>query len=385
MDSVESISLLCLSDREIPGEHLRRLEEQLPKVKVEPPVAYRPRMRGPPLAALRLLHLRLLKREPYLIAKCDSPAMHTLVHRLLRTRRYAIAYLGYIGMMSYASDVRRLAPRTGVVLEQHNVEWQIFERLAASMRAPLRHAVKLEARALRAFERRSMRQADAVVAISDSDAMGFRELAGTEAIVVPPYFEARATRIEPESLPPSLGYLGTLAWQPNRFGLDWFCSEVWPRIRQRMPEATLSIAGPGLTKRADGTHELPSSWALPGITAVGFVENLEDLYGGVRGMVAPVVGGSGVRMKLLETMSAGMPTVTTTDGAAGLGVADGREVLIADTPTDFAERVVRLLSDPALRERLRRGGYEYLAARHSQPVARARMEEALALAKRSSD
>ena len=385
MDEIERISLLCLSDREIPKEKLQSLEDQLPKVKVEPPVVYRPRMRGPPLAALRLVRLRLFKREPYLIAKCDSPAMHALVRRHLRTRRYAIAYLGYIGMMAYASDVRGLAPGAGVVLEQHNVEWQIFERLASKMRGPLRQAVKLEARALRAFERRAMRHADSVVAISDSDAAGFRELAGTHAIVVPPYLEPRQARIEPASLPPSLGYVGTLAWQPNQFGLDWFCGDVWRRVRDRVPEATLSIAGPGLAKRADGTYDLPSAWSLPGIKAVGFVENLDDLYRGVRGMVAPVVGGSGVRMKLLETMSAGMPTVTTTDGAAGLGVADGREVLVADTPADFADRVVRLLADAELRDRLRRGGYEYLAARHSQRVARTSMEQAFAAAQRRAD
>jgi glycosyltransferase involved in cell wall biosynthesis len=66
-------------------------------------------------------------------------------------------------------------------------------------------------------------------------------------------------------------------------------------------------------------------------------------------------------------------------------VSDGREVLVADSPAEFAERVVRLLSDADLRERLRRGGYEYLASRHSEPVTRANLERAIkaARAKRS--
>jgi glycosyltransferase involved in cell wall biosynthesis len=382
MSSVERISFLCLSETPIPEEKLRALESQIPKLKVDPPVVHRSRMRRSPSEALNLLRLRLVKREPYLIATCDTPAMHTLVRRHLRSRTYGVAYVGYIGMMAYASDVRRMAPTAGVVLEQHNVEWRIFDRLAEKMRAPLRQGVQLEARALRSFERDAMRRADCVVAISEADAAGFRDLAGIDAVVVSPCIEPRGRRTEsPDATAPSLGYIGTLAWQPNRFGLDWFCDSVWPLVRQRLPDATLTIAGPGLTPRADGSYELPPAWALPGIKAVGFLEDLEDLYRNVRGMVAPVVGGSGVRMKLLETMSAGMPTVTTVDGAAGLGVTDGKEVLVAGSPSEFAERVVRLLADPALREQLRRGGYDYLAARHSEAVTRASLERALETAR----
>jgi glycosyltransferase involved in cell wall biosynthesis len=84
-------------------------------------------------------------------------------------------------------------------------------------------------------------------------------------------------------------------------------------------------------------------------------------------------------MKLLESMRAGMPTVTTTDGAAGLDVMEGREMLIADTPEAFAERTVRLLSDVALRERLRVAGYAYMEAHHSLAVARGRLETVLAV------
>jgi glycosyltransferase involved in cell wall biosynthesis len=164
-------------------------------------------------------------------------------------------------------------------------------------------------------------------------------------------------------------------------GLDWFCHEVWPLVRQRVPDATLTIAGTGLSKRADGTLDVPPEWAKPGIATVGFVDDLEDVYRETLAMVAPVVGGSGVRMKLLETMSVGMPTVTTADGAAGLGVLHEREVLIADSPVEFAECVVRVLADAPLRERLRRGGYDFIASRHSEQVARVTLERSLASAR----
>lgn len=379
IDAVERISFLSLTDSPVPPALVRSLEQQLPKVHAEPPIVQQARLRGHPLAFLRFLWLRLRRDEPYLIAKFDSAAMRARVRQHLRDGQYDLVYLGYIGMVAYMADVRELAPRAGIILEQHNVEWQIFERLAASMRPPLREAVRLEAYALRRFERRSLRQADSVVAISDADADGLRGLAGVDSVVVRPFIEPSEPRVEtPKG--PSLGYIGHLRWQPNVFGLDWFCREVWPLVRRRVPDATLTIAGTGLPKKPDGTLDVPVEWVKPGITTIGFVESLEEVYRSTVAMVAPVVGGSGVRMKLLETMSAGMPTVTTTDGAAGLGISHEREVLIADAPADFADCVVRMLADAALRERLRRGGYEFIAARHSERVARVTLERSLAAA-----
>jgi polysaccharide biosynthesis protein PslH len=380
IDQVERIDFLSLSDAPVPSERVKELERMLPKVRAEMPVVQHLRLRGHPLAFVKFLKQRVTRGQPYLIAAHDSDEMRSLVRRHLASRRYDCVYVGYLGMAAYLRDVRELAPHTGVVLEQHNVEWQIFDRLAENMRVPLRHAVRLEAAALRAFEKRSLRRADAVVAISRADADGFRDLAGVSAVVVPPYVELGRERIE-TTRTPRLGYIGHLGWQPNVFGLDWFCRDVWPMVLRQAPDATLTIAGPGLRKNASGSLEVPPAWSMPGIKTVGFVDDLEDMYRDTLGMVAPVVGGSGVRMKLLETMSAGMPTVTTTDGAAGLGVADGREVLIADEPRKFAESTARLLSDPDLRARLRRGAHAFLESEHSVGVVRAALERSLSMAR----
>ena len=320
---------------------------------------------------------------PYLVAKCDNPAMQALVEQHLETGAYDLIYLGHIGMGAYLARVRSLASRARVVLEEHNVEWQIFERLAPTFRFALRQAARWEARALRGYERDVLREVDAVIAISDADADALQKLAGVTATVVPTFIRPAAKRVE-GTQSPALAYTGLLAWQPNAQGLDWFCAEVWPLVRERMPQATLTIAGPGLRSDANGSLIVPSNWSLPGIRTVGYVNDLEEIYGSSVAMVAPIIGGSGVRMKLLESMRAGMPTVTTTDGAAGLDVADGREMSVADTPDAFAQRVIRLLSDAELREHFRVAGYAYLETHHSLEVARARLENALAPGKIAS-
>lgn len=386
--SVERITLLALSESPVGRDQLEALERELPKVRAEPPILQPKHMRRSPRHLPRLIRLRM-RGVPYLIAKCDTAAMRTLVERHLRTGSCDVVYVGHLGMAAYLASVRRLAPKARVVLEQHNVEWEIFQRLGqaapdstfkaegkAGPSFALRQAARWEAWALRSYERRVLRAVDAVIAISDADARAFHLLAGIDATVVPTFIEPGSERIE-RTRDPSLAYTGLLAWQPNAYGLDWFCKEVWPHIRLRLPQATLTIAGPGLRRKSDGSLAIPPNWSLPGIRTVGYIDDLEELYRNSLVTIAPIIGGSGVRMKLLESMRSGMPTVTTADGAAGLDVEDGREMFIANDAAHFADRTIRLLSDGDLRTHMRKAGYAYLEQYHSLAVARARLEPSL--------
>jgi glycosyltransferase involved in cell wall biosynthesis len=375
MEAVRRITLLSLCETEVDAARISALQQQIPKLHAEPVVVQPTHMRRSPRHVPRLLRLRL-QGVPYLIAKCDTPKMHALVSEQLTRFSYDVVYVGQLGMAAYLPRARRLAPTARFVLEEHNVEWEIFRRLAPTFRLALRQIARAEARALRRFECRTLRSVDSTIAISDADARALRRLGGRSVEVVPTFIERNGGRVE-STKAPALAYTGLLAWQPNAHGLDWFCRDVWPLVRRDLPEATLTIAGPGLRRAADGTLAVPQAWSVPGIRTVGYVDDLESLYKGSLAIVAPILGGSGVRMKLLESMRAGMPTVTTTDGAAGLDVKDGHEMLVADDPARFAEGVVRLLSDAALRERLRAGGYAYLESHHSLAVARARLEQAL--------
>jgi glycosyltransferase involved in cell wall biosynthesis len=380
IEAVREITVLALSESEVAADRLRALEREVPKVRAEPVVIQPTHMRRSPRHLPRLLRLRV-QGVPYLVAKSDNPVMRELIERHLAAGGIDVIYVGHLGMAAYLDSVRRLAPRARVVLEEHNVEWEIFEKLAPSFRFALAHAARWEARSLRSYERRVLQAVDSVIAISEADAEAFRSLAGISATVVPTFIEPGAPRIEGTHAP-ALAYTGLLAWQPNAQGLDWFCRDVWPLVRARVPEATLTIAGPGLRRGLDGALEVPPNWRLPGIATVGYVDSLEDVYRNSLAMVAPILGGSGVRMKLLESMRAGMPTATTHDGAAGLAVQDGREMLVDDDPTRFAANVVRLLTDVELRARLRTAGYAYLEAHHSLAAASSRLEPAVSAERR---
>jgi glycosyltransferase involved in cell wall biosynthesis len=285
--------------------------------------------------------------------------------------------MDHLGMALYLPEVRRIAPRAHVVLEQHNVESDFFGQFAKEKRGLVKSVATLEWRAARAFEAASLCEVDAAVAISRVDATEFERLAGVQAHVVPQALTYQA-RVSSPVVPAEVGYVGSLAWRPNALGLDWVCGEVWPRVRRAAPELTLSIVGSGLPQGADGPV-VPRAWKVDGVRTLGFVRELAPHEARWSAMVAPVFGGSGVRIKLLESFRAGVPVVTTPDGAAGLDLEDGRELLIAADAQKFAERVVELARSPELQEKLRRGAYAYLDREHAPRVAQAVMRRALGL------
>jgi glycosyltransferase involved in cell wall biosynthesis len=265
------------------------------------------------------------------------------------------------------------------VLEQHNVESDFFKQFAESKRGPKRLVAQAEYRAARTFEEKTLRSVDAVVAISKEDAARFSSMGGAPAYVVPVVMTFERKK-RPHPGKNHFCYVGSLRWHPNVAGLDWFCQKVWPEIRKRVPDATFEIAGVGLKPDASGKLPVPDAWKVPGVETVGFLEDLEPLYARSLAMLAPVFGGSGVRLKLLEGFRAGMPVVTTPDGAFGLPLADGREAMIAEGPAEFAERVLCLVTDAPLRERVREEGYAFLEKYHSLEAAQAVMRKVLGIA-----
>ncbi len=376
LPEVESVTMLSVAEHAIPDADRDALAAAIPKLRVLPPVFHPVHLFDFKRYVPRVVLLRALRGVPYLAGKWDSAAVRKALRRELRDSKIDVVYLDHLGMARYLPEVRAERPSARTVLDQHNVESHFFEQFAERKTGAKKIAAKAEHRAAARFERASMRAVDAVVAISHEDAKHFDSLAGVHAHVVPMVmpFERRA---RPRPTKNNLCYVGNLRWHPNVAGLDWFCRDVWPKIRARVPDATFEIAGVGLKPDASGRLPVPDAWKVPGVTTIGFLEDLEPLYERSLAMLAPVFGGSGVRVKMLEGFRAGMPVVTTPDGAFGLPLYDGKEALVANDAEGFAERVERLVKDEAVRQRIREGGYAYLEEHHSLRVAQGVMRRVL--------
>ena len=378
LPEVESVTVLSVAEVPVSEADRRALAAAIPKLRVLPPIFHPVHLFDFKRYVPRVVALRALRGVPYLAAKWDSPRVRKSLRRELADTAVDVVYVDHLGMARYLPDVEIERPSCRIVLDQHNVESDFFKQFADKQKGVKRLVAQAEVRASVKFEKAALKSAHAVVAISTEDATHFDQLAGIHAHVVPMVlpFERRE---RPRTATPNLCYVGNLRWHPNVAGLDWFCRDVWPKIRARVPDATFEIAGVGLKTDASGKPRVPHAWQVPGVTTVGFLEELEPLYQRSLAMLAPVFGGSGVRVKMLEGFRAGMPVVTTPDGAFGLPLSDGNQALVAEDPDAFAERVERLVKDEALRQRIREGGYAYLETYHSLRVAQDVMRKVLGI------
>jgi glycosyltransferase involved in cell wall biosynthesis len=139
-------------------------------------------------------------------------------------------------------------------------------------------------------------------------------------------------------------------WPPNVEGMRWFAEEVWPRLRERLPEARLTLIGknPPEDLRAWGRRE--------DVDVPGYVADLTPYLAETAVFIVPLWAGGGMRVKIVDAWCWGLPVVSTAIGAEGITIRAGENLLIADTAAEFAQAVERVFGDAGLQARLRANG-----------------------------
>ncbi|MBX3187813.1 MAG: glycosyltransferase [Labilithrix sp.] len=372
LSEVDSITLVSVADRLVPRSELDALASAVPKLRPLPPV-FHP---SPPRPAPRHAVLRA-RGVPFVAARWASKPLQRALQSELDRAHVDVLYVDHLGMMCNLLEVKAQCAPAHTVLDPHNAEGDVLFPFATCDRGARKWIAAFEQRAAARFERRALQSVDAVIAGSIEDARRYEDLAGTSVHIVPSVLQARPRpQPAPASRPPRFCWVGNLHWRPNVAGLDWFCRNVWPLLRARLPEANFEIAS--VPPSPDKVRTVvPDAWNVPGVRSLEIAGDLEPVLARSTAMLAPVIGGSGIRTKLLDGFRVGLPVVTTPDGALGLSVKDGRELLIGKTPEAFADKLVSAATDEALRERLAVAGQSYLERRHSLEVVQGAMRAAL--------
>lgn len=300
---------------------------------------------------------RVIAGQPPTLARFRSARLLGAIAHELGAFRPDVVHLEQLHL---AWLMPHLPGRLPIVLREQNVESRILERLAAVAHGPARFLVRGEARRVAAAEAEACRAAALVAAISGPDAEALRALAPAARVeIVPPAWPAApGPHSERLAGDPPLVCTGSFDWLPNRDGARWLLEAVWPLLRVALPGALLHLAGPGsrsLARRIAGvaTHD-GGEGALFDPRAI---------------VVVPVRAGSGVRVRLLESWSLGLPAVTTAVGGEGLIAGDGDGALLADDPVSFAATVATLAGAPARRAEVVARGRQRLAAHDPTRVA----------------
>lgn len=312
-----------------------------------------------------------LSQRPFLIERDDLREMRNLVDGLLRNEEFDYALADQLSMTQFlipkhanGKGLPGLARRPERIFDAHNAVWTIVERMRQATPWFLQPVVRVEAQRVKRYEAMLVRDFEhtlAVTTIDEQDLLnaveemmpGQAQACAEKITVIPIAVDtARLAPVQRQPGSTNILTLGTLYYPPNADGIRWFASEVFPLITRQMPEATLTILGknppPDFFQMA---AENPGK-----ITVTGYVPELNPYLEKAALMVIPVRAGSGMRVRILEALAQAMPLVTTTVGLEGIDAQHGEEVLVADTPDDFAAAVIRLIGDTELQKKLAQNG-----------------------------
>ena len=283
--------------------------------------------------------------ESYHVKRFISKEFAHRLAEVLDEERFDVVHVESVFMTPYVPIVR-VHSEAKVILRAHNVEHEIWRKVAQSERNPVkRWYLKHLSLTLAAYEREHLNDYDGVVSITANDERQLREMGCRRPMLTVPFSITPETGMQVDEEPDSLFHIGSMDWMPNLEGVRWFLKQVWPKVHERMPQLTLYLAGRKMPK---DLMQLETE----GVRVLGEVPDAMYFIASKQINVVPLLSGSGMRVKIIEAMSAGKAVVTTTIGAAGIGCKDGENVLIADTPEQFVEQLQRCVDDPEYRRQI---------------------------------
>ena len=278
--------------------------------------------------------------------------MRTILARWKAETPYELVHHEQFGVAPYLDPQ---LPSTALV---QNVESQIYRRGAGSGTFLSRAWAAVEGRKLARREPELLMRFDEVFVLSDLDRAQLHDLGVERVSVVPmPAPPAAPSRSTPGRH--LILTMGSMSWFGVADGLAWFHDRVLPAIRAQVPDVEWDLVGPGASAMIRAYADEPN------VRVHGYVPDVAPFVESARVAVIPLHVAGGIRMKLLELMADGVPTVATTVGAEGIGFRNGEGGLRCDDPDAFARATVRLLTDDEMWRSTVDAGREFLTRVHT--------------------
>jgi sugar transferase (PEP-CTERM/EpsH1 system associated) len=296
----------------------------------------------------------------------QSAVMRKTLNRLAAAKNFDLAYVHLFRMAPYVTDLPGLYR---IVDFTDMISLEVGASLA---HLPLqwRSVYRIELPRLQRYERRLATQIDEAWFISARDARHFYAGPGAAKVqVVPNMIDPGLFEVDSGGVTSNrLLFVGHLEVKHNIDALHYFADQIFPAIRDQIPDCELHIVGAG---NPEAVNHLS---AEPGVLMVGFVPDLAQAYSQAAVSVAPLRFSSGIQNKVIEAMAAGVPVVCTSDVNDGVGAVAGKDLLVAHSSQEFVAQVVSLLRDDDFRRSVGQAGRRHAKRNFSSEAALARLK-----------
>ncbi|PHV12114.1 TIGR03087 family PEP-CTERM/XrtA system glycosyltransferase [Chitinimonas sp. BJB300] len=322
-----------------------------------------------PVQALRMV-ARLPITTPSSMGFFYSPELAGKVRKLLAEKQWDLIFVHCSSVAQYVEHVQDI-PK---ILDFGDMDSQKWFEYANYKPFPISLGYRLEGSKMLAAEKRLAKRFDLCTATTRAEWETLNDYGtgaatdwfpnGVDAVFFCPVDEPYDVE--------TISFIGRMDYYPNQECMSRFCEQVWPLLRTKKPTMKLLIVG------ADPTPAMRKLGELPGVTVTGSVPDVRPYIRKSALMVAPLNIARGTQNKILEAMAMGVPVVTSTIAAGGVDADAESHLLVADTPEQLAQAILRVVDDPAERQRLAEAGRERMLSHHAWPHSMARLDTIIA-------
>lgn len=308
-----------------------------------------------PIPAFR----NMVLNKSYHVERFISPEFDEKLISILKENKFDIVQFELVYMSPYIETIRKYS-KAKIILRAHNIEHLIWQRIAEGTKNffkkfYINHLVNT----LQNYELSILDKYDGIVPITNEDAEFFE--AHSSKPVFPVSFGINLDNFEifeKQEVENAVFHIGAMNWMPNDEGIKWFLKEVFPLLHQNLPDLKIYLAG----------REMPDwlkNLKLENVVVVGEVPDALEFISSKSISIAPLLSGSGIRVKIIESMAMGKVVVSTSIGAEGINYTDGENIMIADSPEDFCEAIKALFQKPEESKRIGENARKLVSEEHS--------------------
>ena len=295
-----------------------------------------------PLKAL----INLFTRKSYHVERFISKDFKARLAELLQKEHFDVVQLEMLYMAPYVETIRAHS-KAMIVLRAHNVEHKIWERIAKETtffikRWYINHLVNT----LKEYELSALETVDGIAAITRKDAAFFRKYCSKPIIDIPygVYPEEFTPKYEIEGHP-KFYHIGSMNWMPNEEGIRWFIDEVLPKTVEKVPSFVYHLAGRNMP-------EWLTTLNNPNVDVIGEVPDAKAFVAENDVAIVPLLAGSGIRIKIIESMAMGKTVITTRVGAEGILYKEDANLIIAENKAKMVEAIRSINANPEIAVRI---------------------------------
>ena len=286
--------------------------------------------------------LNLFTRKSYHAERFISEDFKKRLAEVLEKEQFDVVQLEVLFMAPYVETIRAHS-KAMIVLRAHNVEHKIWERIAKDTKSPLkRWYINHLAKTLKEFELNALETVDGVAAITRKDAAFFRKYCSKPVIDIPfgVYPEQFKPKYEIEGKP-RFYHIGSMSWMPNEEGIRWFVDEVLPKTVEKVPDFVYHLAGRSMP-------EWLTTMKNPHVDVIGEVPDAKEFVTNHDVAIVPLLSGSGIRIKIIESMALGKTVITTRVGAEGILYDEEVNIIIAENIAKMVEAIRAINANPEI-------------------------------------